>query len=339
MKKFSRVYENCVTDDVNQGNALSTTGVTNHYTPVQNILTNIKNLFCAQLSIAAAVAEDGVSIKLHSHKFVTEKDAEAVLSEPIYNGINLKTYIQQQGLDKCTAINHGQYFTVVFSPSDVKVAEPQKVAAPQNEPVKENVEDVEYVNLFINEGDDADTELEDESKEKINKLIKSKDKVKAAKELGALVSKQIELPKEYYFAGVKDVDGKESIALRWKYTKRRPHGKKVEATRSLMNIYGEGADAVWVQDFDKKTIVDLPDEVRKLIDNVLDLLNAKKSDDECVYTIGDVEKTSDGKEKDDDNKEKKNLMNGNNLYDDGKAPIVGDDDEVEDDPSRNENDN
>ena len=180
MKKFSRVYENCVTDDVNQGNALSTTGVTNHYTPVQNILTNIKNLFCAQLSIAAAVAEDGVSIKLHSHKFVTEKDAEAVLSEPIYNGINLKTYIQQQGLDKCTAINHGQYFTVVFSPSDVKVAEPQKVAAPQNEPVKENVEDVEYVNLFINEGDDADTELEDESKEKINKLIKSKDKTSRA---------------------------------------------------------------------------------------------------------------------------------------------------------------
>ena len=47
MKRFSDfnkamtgklVGESCVTSDVNPGNALSTTGVTNHYTPINNII-------------------------------------------------------------------------------------------------------------------------------------------------------------------------------------------------------------------------------------------------------------------------------------------------------------
>ena len=55
MKRFSKLNESCVTSDVNQGNALSL-GVSNHYTPVQNIVTNIRNLFSMIIPVVASVA-------------------------------------------------------------------------------------------------------------------------------------------------------------------------------------------------------------------------------------------------------------------------------------------
>ena len=73
MKRFSKLNESCVTSDVNPGNAL-TLGVTNHYTPVQNIVTNIKNLFSMIIPVVASVAEDGVSVKLNSSKFVSKEE-------------------------------------------------------------------------------------------------------------------------------------------------------------------------------------------------------------------------------------------------------------------------
>ena len=39
MKKLSRIFN----ESVQPGNQLNKTGVTNHYTPIQNILTNINN--------------------------------------------------------------------------------------------------------------------------------------------------------------------------------------------------------------------------------------------------------------------------------------------------------
>ena len=342
MKRFSElnkinknVNENCVTSDVNPGNALSTTGVTNHYTPVQNILTNVKNLYACRMSIAASLAEDGFSIKLNSSKFGSEKDIKTMLETPLdRTTIPLKQYITSQGLDEIKVIKMGDFFVVYFSPKDIKAAGKDLEATQAETPVKEmldmNIDEAEMINLF--ESDDDDEELEDITKKELIKLIEEKDKVKAAKQFMQIIAQHVDLPREYYFAGVKDKDGKESIALRWKYTKRRPHNKTVEMTRSLINIYGTDKDGVWVGDFDDKTMFKLPDEVKKLIENILELLGAEKTKDPCVYNLSG-EKSDDDKDdkKDDENKDEENKEEKDN---DKKN-----DEDVEDDKSRDEDDN
>ena len=332
MKRFSDfnkamtgklVGESCVTSDVNPGNALSTTGVTNHYTPVQNILTNVKNLYACRMSIAASLAEDGFSIKLNSSKFVSEDEIRRMLYTPLdRTTIPLAQYIISQGLDNMKMIKVGDFYVVYFSPKDIKAAEPGLEAPQAEAPVKEmldyNIEEAEITTITEDEDDE---ELEDLTKKELSKLIDEKDKVKAAKQFMQIVSQQMELPREYYFAGVKDKDGKESIALRWRYTKRRPHKKTAEVTRSLINIYGNSKDGVWVGDFDDKAYFKLPDEVKKLIENILELLGAEKTDDECVYSL-DAKK----EDKKDDKKEDK------------KDDKKDDEEDVEDDKSRDEDD-
>ena len=332
MKRFSDfnkamtgklVGESCVTSDVNPGNALSTTGVTNHYTPVQNILTNVKNLYACRMSIAASLAEDGFSIKLNSSKFVSEDEIRRMLYTPLdRTTIPLAQYVMSQGLDNMKMIKVGDFYVVYFSPKDIKAAEPGLEAPQAEAPVKEmldyNIEEAEITTITEDEDDE---ELEDITKKELSKLIDEKDKVKSAKQFMQIVSQQMELPREYYFAGVKDKDGKESIALRWRYTKRRPHKKTAEVTRSLINIYGNSKDGVWVGDFDEKSYFQLPDEVKKLIENILELLGAEKTDDECVYSL-DAKK----EDKKDDKKEDK------------KDDKKDDEEDVEDDKSRDEDD-
>lgn len=333
MKRFSDfnkaminkpVEENCVTSDVNPGNALSTTGVTNHYTPVQNILTNVKNLYACRMSIAASLAEDGFSIKMNSSKFTSEDEIKKMLYTPLdRTTIPLAQYITSQGLDKIKMIKVGDFYVVYFSPKDIKAAEPGLEAPQAEAPVKEmldyNIEEAEITTITEDEDDE---ELEDITKKELSKLIDEKDKVKAAKQFMQIVSQQMELPREYYFAGVKDKDGKESIALRWKYTKRRPHKKTAEVTRSLINIYGNDKDGVWVGDFDEKSMFKLPDEVKKLIENILDLLGAEKTKDECVYSLD--KKNSDKDEKKEEDKKDDSSKDN--------------DEDVEDDKSRDEDD-
>ena len=38
-------------------------GVTNHLTPVENIVTNVRNFFSSQMSMVVSKAEDGFSLK------------------------------------------------------------------------------------------------------------------------------------------------------------------------------------------------------------------------------------------------------------------------------------
>ena len=132
-------------------------------------------------------------------------------------------------------------------------------------------------------------------------VIDSNDKVKAAKELELLVSKQVSLPREYYFAAIKFKNGKEAIALRWKFTKTLPGGETTENVRSIMHIFGKGDEGIWVQDFAKDSIVQLPDEVKKLIESVLDMLEAKETDDPSIFKLDGERKE---RKEDDEDKDK-----------------------------------
>ena len=335
MKTFSKLNESAKTTDTQPGNDLAKTGITNHYTPIENILTNVKNLFALKLGVVAAIGEDNVSLKLHSSKFVDDKSINSVLFEPVDRFTNLYSYITSQGLNKMTKVDLGQYTVLYFSPTDVKTAQdPQKmVNVPTTVVATESFEN-EIVNMI--KEDDSEEEMKDVTLEKFLELIELKDKVKAAKQLELLVSQQIELPREFYFAAVKFKTGEEAIALRWKYTKKLPTGQSTESVRSIMHIFGKGDKAIWVQDYAKESIVQLPDEVKKLIDNILEMIDAEKTDDPAIFKLtGERKEREDKKDKDKD----ENDENNDNKDDDAKEKKSEDDDDEDDNSRGDDTDN
>jgi hypothetical protein len=132
-------------------------------------------------------------------------------------------------------------------------------------------------------------------------LLKSDDKVKAAKQVEILVGQEMELPREFYFAGLESSgeDG-ESIALRWKYQKRVDVNATAEITKTLIKFHAPGEKSVCVPDFDKKSMFNMPDEIKKLIENILEFVDAHETDDPAVYSIEDAE----GDKKDDKTSDK-----------------------------------
>ena len=291
MKKLSTLLENY---DSNPGNS-SKLGVMNHLTPIGNIITNIRNFFGCVMGIVVEPGEDGVSLKLHSSRFTNDQEVEKILNTPYLGNTTLKSYICQQGLCNIKVINIGQYCIVYCGPTDIKSADPvSKVAANAKccpcdqckaavtEMVQYNIEECELLSLTESIDDE---ELEDKTKEQLLKFIKGEDKVKGAEKLAKLLGDDLNLPEDYYFKGVKDTDGNESIALRYKFTKRRPFGKSVELTKSLINIYSTGPNAVWVEAFlfrDNNSV-----EMNNIINNVLKAIGAEKTEDPCVYEIPD----------------------------------------------------
>lgn len=323
MKIFSRyINEGCVTADVNQGNSLINTGVSNHLTPIGNILTNVRNYFCMPLGVVASIGEDNVSIKLNCSRFINKEEIQNTLyNYSVMRGTCLAQYIMDQGLALCKTINVGQYYVVYFCPTDIPSAEPGAEPEQANLPCTEQfTEEAEMINV-IKESDD-DEELADITKQKLSELIKSKDKVKAAKQMEILVGNEIELPREYYFAGVKDNNGNESIALRWKYTKRSGKNQTTEITKSLINIYDETKDGVFVPDFDKDTMFNLPDDTKNLIESILDFIGAEKTNDPAVFSLDASDKKDDEKKDKDADNNKDDIKNSSseekkdNLSDD-----------------------
>ena len=349
MKRFSEhIKESKINNGVTFGNSLNN-GVTNHYTPVQNILTNIKNLFCQLLGVYAEVAEDGFSIKLSSVQFTSEQKTSEILHRSMYNDVfsygtsSLEGYIMSQGLRKVTLINLGSYYVVYFSPEDIiaaqspinmennvkgytSVGEYSGECCPNPCEMKESLYD-EFELCYLNEKEDNSNNSNDnsgdqnnndsssdepnntdnssndnsnsDSDDKISEILNSEDKVKAAKQLEIIISQKIQLSREFYFTAIKFKNEDEAIALRWKYDKKLPNGKSTENVRSIMHIFGTGENAIWVQDYAKDSIVELPKEIKKLIENVLKILGAKSTNDPAIFNLGSS--SSDDSNSDDQN--------------------------------------
>lgn len=276
--------------DCNPGNDVKL-GVTNHLTPLNNIITNVRNFFGSVMGVIVEPGEDGVSLKLHSSKFVCPKEISKVIDQPYLGDASLHSYICQQGLCNMKLINLGSYYVVYFGPNDIRTAEnPDKVAADAkccvacSEMLQFNLFECEMDSL--NEAFD-DEELEDKTKEQLLKFIQGTDKVKCAQKLSELLADDLNLPEDYYFCGVKDADGNESIALRYKFQKRRPFGKEVTLSKTLINIYNVGENAVWVEAFltkDKNS-----DTMNRIVETTLRLIGAQPTDDPCVYVISSDE--------------------------------------------------
>lgn len=299
--------------DCNPGNDVKL-GVTNHLTPLNNIITNIRNFFGSTMGIVVEPGEDGVSLKLHSSKFVCPKEVSKIIDQPYLGNTSLHSYICQQGLCNMKLINLGSYYVVYFGPNDIRTAEnPDKVAADAkccvacSEMLQFNLFECEMDSL--NEAFD-DEELEDKTKEQLLKFIQGTDKVKCAQKLSELLADDLNLPEDYYFCGVKDAEGNESIALRYKFQKRRPFGKEVTLSKTLINIYNVGENAVWVEAFltkDKNS-----DTMNRIVETVLKLIGAQPTDDPCVYVISsdevqDLKKEVEANKQESENKEEESL--------------------------------
>lgn len=305
MKTLTQLRESF---DSNPGNAL---GVTNHLTPINNIIVNIRNLFAPQLSIVVEPGEDGTSIKLHSSFFTSQQAARLVLDRPVYNGLSLRCFINQQGLDFMKFVSLGQFWVVYFLPSDIYGK--NYCMAPCAEMKTYNLTEAELE--CLNEDMNGEEEMEDRTLQEIIELIDDNDKIKAASKLAELMSKKMELPKDFYWKAVKDQDGKESVALRHKTTKRRPFGRKIDVVKSIINIYNSGHDAIWVDVFDDKDKLD--EDILSLIETILSILGASETNDPCIYDITEKTEPDPSEEGEEDGEE--NPEEGDENGEDGAS--------------------
>lgn len=319
MKTLSKFVEDLhqVKEGIEQ-NQLSGVGVSNHYTPIDNIIINVRNLYGSLLGILVEKGEDGVSIKLKSSQFTSKQIMENILFRNL-NGTSLYNYIQMQGLSGMKAIYTGQEYVAWFYPTDIMQAGSETMAACP-EMGKTCCHESEMFNFApMNESEE---ELEDKSHEELVEIIDGKDKIKAAQQFAEILNKRLSLPNDIYVKATKDSDGNESIALRYKYEKPRPFGKKQEMIVSLMNIYHSGHDAIWVDAFLNKEVWD--DDIITLIQSILEIIGATETKDPCIWEIDtEVENPDENQEENpeedpEENNEDSSSEESNNEEDDDK---------------------
>ena len=162
-----------------------------------------------------------------------------------------------------------------------------------------------------------------DSDDKISEILNNGDKVKAAKQLEIIISQKIQLSREFYFTAIKFKNEDEAIALRWKYDKKLPNGKSTENVRSIMHIFGTGENAIWVQDYAKDSIVELPKDIKQLIENVLKILGAKSTNDPAIFNLGsgssDDSNSDDQNNGDDNHNDDQNNNDDKNTTNDSKS--------------------
>ena len=183
--------------------------------------------------------------------------------------------------------------------------------------------DVEY-NQFGEIKEDAwqpDQEIEDTTKKDIRQLLASNDKVKAAKAFAEILKQNMRMPENYYITAVRDEDGNESVALRYKHDVRKPFGKTATVTKTLVNIYGLGDNGIWVNDADNPNGMD--QELKGVIDDMLGFIGVRRTGDACCFTIAEDPSTADDLKADPnnidgkDNKDNKDNENNENNENNG----------------------
>ena len=122
-------------------------------------------------------------------------------------------------------------------------------------------------------------------------MLGGNDKVKAAKAFAEILKQNMRMPDNYYITAVRDEDGNESVALRYKHDVRKPFGKTATVTKTLVNIYGLGDNGIWVNDADNPNGMD--QELKGVIDDMLGFIGVRRTGDACCFTIAEDPSTAD----------------------------------------------
>lgn len=316
-------------------------GVTNHLTPVDNIVTNVRNFFSPKMSLVVSKGEDNVSLKCTSSLFTSEEQTRSMLYFPYWNDrMSLASYVSQQGLSQIKVLPIGQEFIVYFCPADMPqlgygLSYGEKVpCCGCDEQRNYHLGEVEFV-VFEDETQNAnqkyygqgDQEIEGIQKKNLRELLNDKDKVKAAKAFAEILKQNMRLPENVYVKAVRDEDGNESVALRYRYEKRKPFGKTSTMAKTLVNIYGLGDNGIWVDDFDNENF-DL--DLKSTIMDMLDFIGVRKTSDKCSFTISDdpdfaddikngIDNHDNNKDTEDGDENKDTENNDNNVNSEGNS--------------------
>lgn len=298
MKTLSMLTETsqAVKDLIAKQKSINPIGLSNHYTPVENIITNVKNIYGTRLSFTVEKFGN-YGIILRSHLFANQEDVNAIIYADLFQPgtSSVFNYIYNQGLTKMQILKEGDYFVVTFEPNDIAkpALVPQQGKDELTNTFEETRKEYEVESQYLLKEDQyggvkmqntiGDQEIDILQKNDLRNLLGGDDKVKAAKAFAAAVSQNMKLPENYYIKAVRDEDGNESVALRYRYEKRRPFGKTQTITKTLMNIYGLGDDGIWVDGYDDKASV--PEEMRGIIDGILNFVGVRRTGDNCTFTI------------------------------------------------------
>ena len=287
--------------DGNVTNALNQ-GVSNHYIPLQNIVINVRNLFAPYFGLVVDPSEDNKSLRIYCSMFTDENIINRVLNYKPDGHTSLKSYVSAQGLPYTRLVWTGSSYVVYFYAKDLgelQIPDTRDTIAyyppalPSGEIEGDGIgecelstiesvvyESVEDAPLYYS----GEIDMEDALTRTLREVANMQDKVKACGEWENAVRNHVTLPDGYYWKAVKDRDGMESIALRKKFSKRRPFGKEIPCVKSIINIYNGSKDGIWVEPFDNKD--SLTREERQLIDNVLSFIKANPDKtDPCVFGL------------------------------------------------------
>lgn len=330
MKTLSMLTETsqAVKDLIAKQKSINPIGLSNHYTPVENIITNVKNIYGSRLSFTVEKFGN-YGIILRSHLFVNPEDVNAIIYANLFQPgtSSVVSYIYNQGLTKMQILKEGDYYVVTFEPTDIAkpATVPGEVQGDPTNTFEESRKEYEVESQYLLKEDQyggvkmqntiGDQEIDILQKNDLRNLLGGDDKVKAAKAFAAAVSQNMKLPENYYIKAVRDEDGNESVALRYRYEKRRPFGKTQTITKTLMNIYGLGDDGIWVDGYDDKASV--PEEMRDIIDGILNFVGVRRTGDNCTFTIAEDPNDIDDVTRDMGEGDQQD--NNNNNNDEGQA--------------------
>lgn len=293
------------------------TGVTNHLTPIQNIIININNLFASQLSVVALPTKDNMAIEVTSSFFYDEKTTWDQIYLPIWNNQqSLASYVSQQGLPLVKVWQDMTGWKVRFCPNDIpQMGYGNVPAGIPGCKCQESYNEYEYDQFMAEDGPKGDNmnglknygfgdqEIDAIQRKDLRDILGGSDKVKAAKAFAEILAKNMKLPENYYIKAVRDEDGNESIALRYRYEKKKPFGKTATLTKSIVNIYNTEDSGIWVDDAEN-----LPDEMKGIVDDMLTVIGVRRTSDANAFTValtdGDIEdlKGNNENDKNTDNK-------------------------------------
>lgn len=292
-----------------------TPGKANHYTPIQNIVTNVNALFAPYFGLVVTPGEDNQTLKIYCSQFDSDETVWRILSFRPDGRTSLYDYVSLQGLNKVKIVRVGTCIYVYFYAADLAAQQDPEALAGTNQAIaalpdectldptctenlkQYNVDEAELsdLSMFITEGEtgtDAvvyinnEIDIQNPILGKLKAIFDNPDKVKATDDLVALIGDKVTLPKDCYWKAVKDQSGLESIALRYRFKKRKAFGTEIECVTSLINIYNANYDGIWVD-----TCVSGPSnhEIEDLVINVLTEIHATNTDDPCVWGLENQE--------------------------------------------------
>lgn len=292
MKSFSQFTDAAHTPNcVMPGNLNN--GVMNHYIPIENIVINVRNIFAPWFGLVVEPGEDGRTLKVYNSTFSSREAVDAVLNFNPGVGTSLREYVAMQGLPLYKAVRQGGTLAVYFYSTDIAGQEDPAtfgdnpvpaVSEPLPSPYEEALQsstDEELSSVLEEVGEE--TEMRDILNKTFYDLAGTADQTESDKKWAAALGENVRLPEGYYWANVKDEDGHKSIALRKKVTKRQSFGRSSKYAVSLINIYNNGKNAIWVGIFDHKD--QCPAEDVQLIESILSFIGAVPTQDPCVFTF------------------------------------------------------